>query len=184
MKRKSVIFIAGVFIILLVSSGIFVNDKMNLLLSQSSGLLPLDDRDFTNSKTTLPANSPDESGMVTETLPSKSEAQSALNHGNSQLDASSSSNEIKVSEIETRIGQPIARQDVIKAGFILMRKLSAEDIRYLKNVAMQDSCSREEYQRSQEILLDKLSTEDINTLKKLGKKYGSELKILTPNSKS
>lgn len=167
--------ISGIPILLLVSSGIFINYKMNHLLNQSGSLLLGKDRDtFTNSQTTVPAAPQDESGIAKENvkLPSKSGAKSAANHSNPQLESISSSKGIKVSDIEKRIGQPIEKQDILKAGLILMRKFSAEDIRYLKKVAMQDSCSREEYQRSQEIILNRLSVEDINTLKKLGENTG------------
>lgn len=106
------------------------------------------------------------------------------NNRNPQIYANKNEINQMVTKIQKQTDQPIKKQDLLKAGFIITRKLSVEEIYYLKKVALNDSCSQEEYQRAQKILLDKLSAEDINTLKKLGGKYGSNLKILSPASKT
>lgn len=187
MKYKpKIIFIVGVFVILLVSSGILTNYKMNQFQDSSGSPLPGKARyTVANSQTTFSAATQGKSRIVkgNERLPSKSGSQSAANQSKLPLESSSSGKDIKVSDLEKRIGQPVAKQDIVKAGLILMSKLSTKDIRYLKNVVMQNSCSRQEYLQSQKILLSRLSAEDINTLNKLGEKYGIETKILSSSTK-
>jgi len=155
-------------------------------LNQSGSLLLGKDDGISNSTTNLSEYSLDQNGITKKNgkLAAQTGSQSTTNQNNSQLDPSKACNAILAAEAEKKIGQPIEKIDVLKAGVILMRKLSTEDISYLSKVARKGSYSQEEYQHSQEILLSSLSVEDINALKKLGKKYGSELKILNPNAKS
>ena len=187
MKPKArITIIIGLFIIILVSSGMYLNNKLDHLL-QLPGIawLGQDATGSINSESKLPSVH-QESGITEESGKSgiKAGVQSAAKSNHSQLDLSSTGNESLVTDLQNKVGQPIEKIDMLKASMILMRKLSAEDISYLSKVAMMNSYNQEDYQHSQEILLNKLSTEDINTLKKLGRKYGKELNILDPNVKS
>ncbi|MEN6463197.1 MAG: hypothetical protein ABFC94_17745 [Syntrophomonas sp.] len=186
MKSKpKLIIMIGVFISLLVSTGIYMNYRLDHFLDQSGMLLQnKDSGTSTYSDTKLPIAPQDKSGFTKESgnITVKTGATSETNN-NPQLDSNKPANETLVTHVQKKIGQPIEKKDLLTAGVILMRKLSAKDISYLSKVAMKDSYSQEDYRESQKILLKRLSPNDVNTLKKLGKKYGSELKILNPNTK-
>lgn len=186
-SKRRLAIIAGVLIFIISGTGIYVNYQLNHALDQTG--IFLQDKDSGaagSSETKLAEVFGDESGFLngSEKPAAKTKNSSAASDNNAQLDSSRSKNEIQVADIQKKVGKPIAKQDILKAGLILVRKLSPEELRYLKNVAMQNSYSREEYLQSQKILLNNLSKDDINTLKKLGKKYGSDLEILSPNTKS
>ncbi|MEN6327327.1 MAG: hypothetical protein ABFD18_14140 [Syntrophomonas sp.] len=186
MKSKpKLIILMGVFISLLVSTGIYMNYRLDHFLNQSGMLLQNKDSGASAySETELPAVPQEKRGFAKESgnFATKTGTLSETNN-NPQLDANKPANETLVTHVQKKIGQPIEKKDLLTAGVILMRKLSAKDISYLSKVAMKDSYSQEDYRESQKILLKRLSPNDINTLKKLGKKYGSELKILNTNTK-
>jgi len=86
-------------------------------------------------------------------------------------------------EVQKKVDRPVEKEDLVRAGLIILRKLNTEEISYLYRVGRQDSCTREELIRSREILLNKLSEDDIRTLRTIGAKYGKPLRILDPNVK-
>ncbi len=88
------------------------------------------------------------------------------------------SNQQVASGVQDKVGKPIEKTDLIKAGLIIIRKLDGEEISYLYRVGNKDSYTKEELKRSREILLGKLTPEDINTLRELGGKYGKTLRVL------
>jgi len=186
MKPKAKItLMIGLFIIILVSSGIYLNNKLDPLLQQPGGFwLGQDVIGSNDSDTSSSVDQESESTEGNEKAGVKAGVQSAAKSNNSQLNSSRTGNESLVTDLQKKVGQPIEKIDLLKASMILMRKLSAEDISYLSKVAMQNSYSQEDYQHSQEILVNRLSADDINTLKKLGEKYGKDLKILNPDAKS
>jgi hypothetical protein len=169
MKRR-ILIILGFIVVGLAGTGIYLNYQLDHLLNQPGVLSALE-----NDTTSAPDGN--QAGVGSNTA---SPGGSGSQAGVSQPNSGSSVQKDLVSDIENKVGQPVAKQDLLKAGVILMRRLNAEDIRYLKNVALQGSYSPEEYRHAQEILLDRLSGEDINALKKLGAKYGNDLKILNP----
>jgi hypothetical protein len=92
-----------------------------------------------------------------------------------------SSDEALVAErIMAKIGQPVAKDDLLKGATIIMNKLDEEEIRFIYKVACNEEPTPEEMQEVRRILLSKLSPEDIDTLKALGAKYGKKLRILDP----
>ncbi len=185
MKRKSLILLmAGVFVLLLVSGGIVANYKANQLLNLTGSLWEeKGDENSAYSQSTASSVPQNENGSTRgNTISSQPEGQQAANQSNPPIASNSAGKDIKVSDIEKRIGKPIEKQDIVKAGLILITRFSTNDIRYLKDAAMQDSWDQEEYQQSQKILLSRLSEKDINTLKELGKKYGIQTKILSPSA--
>lgn len=183
MKYKpGLMIIIGVFIIVMVSAGIYLNKQLSHL--SQSGISLLDqDKGGSDCATELLETPEDISQSVQDNGNSAAKAGSSKVSQNSpQAYTGQTSNENLVTHVQKKIGQPIEKKDVLIAGLILMRKLSTEDISYLSKVAMKDSYSQEDYRKSQEILLQKLSADDIAALKKLGRKYGSEVKILNQNA--
>ena len=170
--------ITGLFIVVLVSCGLYLNYKLDVLLQPPGSFLA---GNYPGNLTGNEAVLQGENGITKRRGPAAAKAgiKSEAKPDNTQLD----SNENLVNDVQNKVGQPVDKIDLLKASMIIMRKLSAEEISYLSKVAMKDAYSQEDYQQSQEILLNKLSAEDINALKKLGKKYGKDFEILNPNGK-
>jgi hypothetical protein len=82
------------------------------------------------------------------------------------------------SDVVNKIGRPVEKGDLVKAGLIILRRLNGEEISYLYHVGRKSSFSNEERGQVRKILLNKLNSDDIVTLKALGKKYGRGLSIL------
>jgi hypothetical protein len=182
-NKPKILVMAGALIIVLVSAGIHISNQVSHFPNQFGiSLLDQDKGAPVLGVTKLLEAIEGESGSLQSNQDSNAKTGSLkVSETNPQADTSQNGNENLINHVQNKIGQPIAKKDVLIAGLILMRKLSAEDISYLSRVAMKDSYSQEDYRKSQEILLKKLSADDINTLKKLGKKYGSEVKILSQN---
>lgn len=82
--------------------------------------------------------------------------------------------------IQGQIGQPIEKMDILKAGAIILRKLSAKEINFLFSMSNKKS-TKEELKKAREILFSKLDEDELNSLRALGQKYGKPLKILDGN---
>lgn len=83
--------------------------------------------------------------------------------------------------IQQRIGSTIDTTDLLKAGFILMSKLSKDEINFLFGLSNK-TYTNEELNEVRTLLLTKLSAQDIETLKALADKYDKNLYILDPNA--
>ncbi len=79
-----------------------------------------------------------------------------------------------------KVNQPVEKSDLVKAGLVILKRLSSEEISYLYRVGNSKHQTHDELVRTREILLTKLSPEDIEVLQALGKKYGKDLRILDP----
>ncbi len=88
------------------------------------------------------------------------------------------SNDQIISDVQNKVGRPIEKKDLIRAGLIILRRLDMDEISFLYQAGKKDTHSPEEMQQARKILLDKLTSEDINILKELGSKYGKELDFL------
>lgn len=178
--KNTIIF--GLLIIVVVSCGIFMNYKLDLLMQQSGDILAANYPENLINNEAAPRG---ENKFTAESsaAEAKNKIQSPAKPVNNHLDSSRAGSKNLINDVQKKVGQPVEKLDIIKASVIIMSKLSAEDISYLTKVAMKDSYTQEDYQHSQEILLKKLSAEDIDTLKKLGEKYGKDLKILYTNVK-
>lgn len=80
--------------------------------------------------------------------------------------------------VQNQINRPVEKADVLKAGMIVMRKLSSEEISYLYNLGTKSKRTPEEMAQAKEILTSKLSAEDIETLYNMGLKYGKKMDFL------
>lgn len=81
-------------------------------------------------------------------------------------------------DVANRIGRPIEKTDMIKAGLIILKRMNGEEISYLYQVGKKGTMSSAERVQVRKILLNKLNSDDIATLKALGSKYGRDLSIL------
>lgn len=96
-------------------------------------------------------------------------------------EVSQSSNTQIANGVQQQINKPIEKIDLLKAGMVIMRKLSWEETQYLYQSGSKDTHSVDELKETRRILLDKLTPEDVQTLRELGAKYGKTLNILDPN---
>lgn len=81
-------------------------------------------------------------------------------------------------DIAAVVGRPIDKEDMVKAGIIILKRLSNEEISYLYQVGRKGSMTANERAKAHAILSSKLTEDDVKTLKELGAKYGRELSIL------
>lgn len=81
-------------------------------------------------------------------------------------------------DVMAKVGRPIDKTDMVKAGLIILKRLSGEEISYLYNVGRKGSMTADERVKVRKILSTKLSDDDVTTLKALGKKYGRSLTVL------
>ena len=88
------------------------------------------------------------------------------------------SNQQIANDVAARVGKPIEKTDMIKAGLIILRRLDSEEISYLYHVGRKGSMTADERVKVKAILSAKLTDDDVATLKELGKKYGKNLTVL------
>ncbi|MEN6324958.1 MAG: hypothetical protein ABFD18_01925 [Syntrophomonas sp.] len=190
MKRIQKIFIIiGIFVIILVSGFICINNYMNHLVTQmnhSNILLEEESGAFLDSEDKLPADVQDKDPITDGTArpPVKNEVPSPKSYNNQQINTERPGNKTIANDVQKKISRPIEKKDLVKAGVIILRKLNSEEINYLYKIGKKDNYSREEYSHARDILLNKLSSEDIDTLRELGMKYGKDLNILDHELKS
>lgn len=114
---------------------------------------------------------------VSQSGQSTAAGQSRSKSGETATDAGKAVESNLTADLEQKAGRPISKIDILKSSLILIRKLSPEDIQYLRQAAQKDKYTSEDYQRSREIL-KKLSPEDISMLQEIGKKYGKDLSFM------
>jgi len=81
-------------------------------------------------------------------------------------------------DVMTKVGRPIDKSDMLRAGVIILKRFNGEEISYLYNVGRKGSMTLDERVKVKKILSAKLSDDDVATLKALGKKYGRSLTVL------
>ena len=81
-------------------------------------------------------------------------------------------------DVAARVGKPIEKTDMIKAGLIILKRLDSEEISFLYKVGRKGSMTADEKVKVKAILSAKLTDDDVATLKELGKKYGKNLTVL------
>jgi len=178
MKKQARVFvILGTVIILLVVIGFYTNYKMDqimmslnrpgVLFSDSQSSSPLDSEANNKGSEPVLSEHPDLGGD--NTLQRK---QSPSYSGKVEQDDI-------VKAVERRVNTPIDKNDMLKAGLIIIRKLSWSEIEYLYNVGTSNSISSAELKEVHRILRSRLSAEDIQVLQVLGRKYGKNLDFLS-----
>lgn len=178
MSRKQKILVAsGLFIILIVSGGFFVNYLLNNMVTTINS--PQVDYDL------LVANDTDEDVIDGD---SRSDGTSRVEgekpsspSPNSTSNSNDSLNQDIARDVQNKIGRPIEKKDIIAAGKIIIKNLSLEEINYLYKVGKKDSYTKEELRKTRQILTTNLSAEEIKVLRSLGGKYGKALRVLDVN---
>ncbi|MDD4627394.1 MAG: hypothetical protein PHP87_10000 [Syntrophomonas sp.] len=135
----------------------------------------------TENKTTASNNS--NTSKRTQPSPSKPGDNSGGNsHDNDSSSPPPSNNTQQIiSDVQEQIEKPLEKKDLLKAGMLILQKLSWEEINFLYSVGTKEQRSVEEQKQTREILLKKLDAEEIAVLRELGTKYGKKLNILDPN---
>lgn len=184
MRRKYKVFIViGVLVNVVLCLGLYVNYKLDNLVAGLNvpGVL------FRDGASSLPGDisseSPDgnqgsvkpgEGGTASQGSPTAPGQVPAGTAGTKPANT-----EIANSVLD-KVNQPVEKTDLVKAGLVILKRLSSEEISYLYRVGNSKHQTHDELVRTREILLTKLSPEDIEVLQALGKKYGKDLRILDP----
>lgn len=174
-KKARVFVILGTVIVLLMVTGFYINYKMDQIVMSLNrpGVLfsdspsPLDSEADNKGSEPVLSEHPDLGGD--NTLQRK---QSPSYSGKVEQDDI-------VKAVERRVNTPIDKNDMLKAGLIIIRKLSWSEIEYLYNVGTSNSISSAELKEVHRILRSRLSAEDIQVLQVLGRKYGKNLDFLS-----
>lgn len=85
------------------------------------------------------------------------------------------------SKVKSIAGDDVDVKDLFTVGFIVLNKLSTDEIKFLFNSAKDDyflNTPVEEIEKTREILFSKLSDEELETLRSIGKKYGYSMRLL------
>ncbi len=170
MKTAEKIFItAGLVIILCISGGVYLDNKVDKVLEKSSSLGAfLTELNSAEKSSTMPnadnstnTDQEDQSGgknsLSTESPPSSA----------SDLVFDDSIEAI----IQTKLDKPIERKDKIKVALILIRRLSVDEITYFYDLITLGNYTSEDIRRARAILSDNLNEEEMETLRSLAKKY-------------
>jgi len=183
MRRKKRIFITvGILINVMLCLGLYVNYKLDHIVAglnkpgvtyKDTSSLPDDaangsSADRPGSSATLPSGKTNNSSG-TSTQNNSSSSPGKISQPSTQDIASG---------VQQKLGQPVEKKDLIKAGMIIMRKLNWDEITFLYNAGSKAQPSTDELKQAREILKGKLSAEELGTLQALGGKYGQSLNFL------
>jgi hypothetical protein len=184
MQKKARLFVVlGTVLILVVVAGIYVNYKMDQVVKSINrpGVL------FSDSNTYTPPLDTDAgaSDVGGEGSGSASSQQPPAGKDEPLPPQSSSSSSGKVEKddivkgVEQRVSRPVEKKDLFKAGLIIIRKLSWDEIEYMYDVGTKDSMSAAELKEVHRILRLRLSADEIQVMQELGRKYGKNLDFLS-----
>lgn len=178
-KTKKMLVTLGLFLLItLIGSGIYVNQMLDKLA--------VDINDYTHSQEVKIEDTKD--NTIIESSSNASSKDHQLDYINEPSSESTEDTQIEdtnggtyndriISEVAKNLNQPIKKDDILKAGAIIMKKLSPSEIVYLLNFSEGDY-TKEELLTAREILLNKLSLEDIQILQSIARSYGKSLRIL------
>lgn len=182
MKFKQKLFVViGLFLILAVSGGIYVNCKLNQLVNSlnQTGNLYSD------------SNSSAASGDDSSTSGSAGSGRAGTSGGGNLSNGINGSSGIGSGAVSrpsssdiargalSKVNRPVEKEDLIKAGFIVLRRLDSDEISYLYAVGMEDNHSPAEINKVRKILQAKLTPEELEEMQFLGAKYGKNLDFLS-----
>jgi len=177
MRRKKRIFIAiGILINVLLCLGLYVNNRLDHMVAglYGPGVVNTDNSiqpgEFnTDSAATVPNGSAISPGGNGTNTPGSSSSPGNITKPSKQDLASG---------VEQKLGRPVEKKDLIKAGMIILRKLNWDEITFLYNAGSKTKQTSEELKQAREILKGKLSAEELATLQELGNKYGQSFRFL------
>lgn len=161
--------------IMLISSGVYYSRELDL--GEKLPALIFEKQTAGISAAISKTNADQPENQESKSRQTLSDNENQQKSGSTPINPGKSNDANLETELEQKAGQPIAKMDILKVSLVLIRKLSPEDIQYLRQAAQKDAYTREDYERSREII-NKLSVEDISMLKEIGKKYGKDLKFI------
>jgi len=183
MKRKYKVFIAiGILLNVLLCLGLYVNNRLDHMvtglygprvISKDNSIQP--GELTTDSSAAIPNGSTASPGGNRTSTPG---ASTPNNNSSSPGTITPPSKQDIATGVEQKLGQPVEKKDLMKAGMIIMRRLNWDEITFLYNAGSKSQQSPAELMQAREILKGKLSAEELATLQALGGKYGQSLKFL------
>ena len=170
MKTAEKIFIiVGLVIILFVSGGVYVNNKIDRLFENVGGLeviLTEQNAAGENSATTpgTESNSNQENSFEGKEYtagkkPTPSASDLIFDEGIEAI-------------IQTKLNKPIERKDKIKVALILIKRLSVDDVTYFYDLITLGNYTSEDIRHARAILSANLNNEDKETISIIAEKYG------------
>lgn len=183
-RAQRLFVVIGSALCLLMCGVLYLNyqlDKVVQRLESAGTIYYLEDENSGGNGQTAAA--PDE-GAGSATRPenagrSDGKASSTSPGGEEVLPDSPSKQEI-INQVEKRVSRPIDKRDLLRAGIIIMRRLSAEEIGFLYRLGKKDTLSREEIRQARNILFARLNKDELETLTKIGAKYDQPVFLLDP----
>ncbi len=176
-KKARVFVILGTVIVLLVVTGFYINYKMDQIVMSLNrpGVL------FSDSPSPLDSEA-DVQGSESISSEQPLGGDNTLERKQSPSYSDKVDQDDIVKAVERRVNKPIDKNDLFKAGLIIIRKLSWSEIEYLYDVGTSESISSAELKEVHRILRSRLSAEDIKVMQELGGKYGKNLDFLSADS--
>lgn len=173
MRSIEKIFIAaGLVIILLVSGGIYANNKFNRLFEHMGMMgVILSEENPAGHLSPEPQDQPGPDGKISNT-----EDKGVTPDRNP---SASSADDLIYDEdleaiIQTKLDKPIERKDKIKVALILIKNLSIDDMTYFYDLITL-GYTKEDIRRARTILSANLNEEDMEILRSMADKYGFKL---------
>ncbi len=168
-KIEKLFIVAGLVIILLVSGGIYMNNKLNRLFDNAAFIGVILSEASPVKEEAVVESSPDEETGSTQTRPDY----------NTTPRPSVSAEDLLHDEdieaiIQTKLDKPIERKDKVKVALILIRNLSADDITYFYDL-ITTGYTKEDIRKVRAILSANLNAEDMEVLRSMTVKYGFNL---------
>jgi hypothetical protein len=179
MQKKARLFVTlGTVLILLVVTGIYLNYKMDQVVQSINrpGVLFSDTRSSTPPLTTDDAENPD---ILTSEPSAQIDGNEPLPRKHSLGSANKVEKDDIVSGVQQKVSRPIEKKDLVKAGLVIIRRLSWEEIEYMYDVGSKASISAADLKKVHKILNSRLSAEEIKMMQDLGRKYGKNLDFLS-----
>jgi hypothetical protein len=174
----------GCFLILAVVSGIYFNYKLDQVVQSLNrpgivymdaapetgheGKADIENPDINDGVSSSPQPQGDTGGTMPSLYDSYMKGRTQGRIGKDDI----------VSGVQQQVSRPIEKKDLLKAGLIIIRKLSWEEIEYMYEVGTKASISSAELKEVHRILSSRLSEEEIQVMMELGRKYGKDLEFL------
>lgn len=163
---EKVFIVAGLVIILLVSGGIYINNKLNRLFD-NTGMIGVILSEESSVRDEVIESNPDEKpesgrqGSKIENQPSVSAEDLIFDDDIEAI-------------VQTKLDKPIERKDKIKVALILIRNLSVDEISYFYDL-LTTGYTKEDIRKVRAILSANLNAEDMEVLRSMAAKYGFNL---------
>ena len=172
MRSIEKIFIAaGLVIILLVSGGIYANNKFNRLFEHMGMMgVILSEENPAGHLSPEPQDQPGPDGKISN---KDNKGFKIERRPSASADALIYDEDLEAI-IQTKLDKPIERKDKIKVALILIKNLSIDDMTYFYDLITL-GYTKEDIRRARTILSANLNEEDMEILRSMADKYGFNL---------